>query len=445
MDLEEKLKLLKKTRDNQAKSRPPARSPIEKIWSEIDSDAELSVKQKLEKLISLTGKTWPKGRGYNPEEEFKTSQEAVQIFENAYSLNSRYGQIPISLGLQIPGRILTCLSRDKAFESLDLSTAAFLDLETTGLAGGTGTVPFLIGFGYYHENKFKITQFFLNDLAEEQLLIKKIRDFFYEMNFRSVVTYNGKAYDIPLLETRFALCRSSFPLSSLPHLDFLLAARLLWKKKYESCRLFSLAQQLIQATRDEDIPGSEIPIRFFHYLRSRDFSLVEPILNHNLEDLLSLLGVVVAGAVLMDRKNIVPHLHQVDTSELYGVARLYELAGEIDESIALLEQTVFLNENENITQLARKKLTEHFKRNQVWNKALRIWQLRANCNDVYCLCELAKYYEHKEKNYEMALQFSEQGFELVRGKTEAGRHDFEKRIARLKKKLSKKNSRLTEV
>ena len=177
------------------------------------------------------------------------------------------------MGLQIPGSILAFLSRDGAFEELDLCSAVFLDLETTGLAGGTGTVPFLVGLGYFRDDRFKVSQFFLSEMAEERRLIGEVAQFFKDMDFKSVITYNGKAFDVPLLETRFALNRTPFPVRDLPHLDFLFSARHLWKHKYDSCRLFNLAQQVAQAERAEDIPGAEIPTRYFQYIRTGDFSL----------------------------------------------------------------------------------------------------------------------------------------------------------------------------
>ena len=296
MPLEDKLKQLRRERD--ARTRAPS---VESTWEKLGDDAGLTVKQRLERLIALTDK----GRGMAVRAEERPVErkrrEPVQVFENSYVLGASYGQIPIAMGLQIPADIIGFLSRDAAFEGLDLSSALFLDLETTGLAGGTGTVPFLVGLAYYRDERFKVTQFFLNEMAEEDRLVRELDQFIRDMGFKSLVTYNGKAFDLPLVETRFALQRTPCPLRGLPHLDFLFSARSLWKHKYDSCRLFHLAQQIVQAERSEDIPGAEIPLRYFQYIRSGDFSLIEPILYHNQEDLLSLLGVVVAGAVLVER------------------------------------------------------------------------------------------------------------------------------------------------
>jgi uncharacterized protein YprB with RNaseH-like and TPR domain len=434
MPLEDKLKQLR--RERQARTR--ARS-VESAWEKLDADAGLTVKQKLERLIALTDK----GRGPEPRAAEKRAEarrrEPVRLFENAYVLGSSYGQIPIAMGLQIPDAILGFLSREAAFDGLDLSSSVFLDLETTGLSGGTGTVPFLVGLAYYRDERFKVTQFFLNDMAEEGRLVEELGRFIGEMGFKSLVTYNGKAFDLPLIETRFALHRKPCPLRGLPHLDFLFSARSLWQHKYDSCRLFNLAQTIVQAPRSEDIPGAEIPLRYFQYIRSGDFSLIEPILYHNQEDLLSLLGVVVAGAVLVERNREAAAKGEGDAMDLYGVARLFERAGDATRSAALLEQALAGGRglSAEASHTARKKLAHHFKRNKDWDKALAHWQEMAAGDDVTCFRELSMYFEHKAKDYDEAIRVATEGLALSKGRSPAAEREFEKRIARIKAKMAK--------
>ena len=434
MALEDKLKQLRREREARTRAQN-----VESAWEKIDEDAGLTVKQKLERLIALTGK----GRGMAARTEArpveKKRREPIQVFENSYMLGACYGQIPISMGLQIPADILGFLSRDAGFEGLDLSSAVFLDLETTGLAGGTGTVPFLVGLAYYRDERFKVTQFFLNEMAEEDRLVRELAQFIQDMGFKSIVTYNGKAFDVPLVETRFALHRTPCPLRGLPHLDFLFSARSLWKHKYDSCRLCNLAQQIVQAERSEDIPGAEIPLRYFQYIRSGDFSLIEPILYHNQEDLLSLLGVVVAGAVLVERNREAAERGEADAMDLYGVARLFERAGDTATSAALLEKA--LAEGRGLTaevsQNARKKLSHHFKKNKDWDKAVSFWQDMAAGEEVDCFRELSMYFEHTAKDFGEAIRVATEGLALSKGRSPAAEKDFEKRIARIRGKMAK--------
>jgi len=433
MPLEDKLKQLRRERE----ARSTRRRSVETAWEKIDEEAGLTVKQKLERLIALTDR----GRGAAVRPEARPVEtkrrEPVQVFENSFMLGASYGQIPISMGLRIPADILGFLSRDAAFDGLDLSTAVFLDLETTGLAGGTGTVPFLVGLAYYRDERFKVTQFFLDEMAEEGRLVREIDEFVRDMGFKSIVSYNGKVFDLPLVETRFAMHRTPCPLRGLPHLDFLFSARSLWKHKYESCKLFDLARQIVQAERSEDIPGGEIPLRYFQYIRSGDFSLIDPILYHNQEDLLSLLGVVVAGAVLVERNREAAARGEDDAMDLFGVARLFEKAGDMTTTTALLEKALAGSLTAEVSYQARKKLSGHFKRNKDWDKALGFWREMAAGDECDCFRELSMYYEHKAKDYGEAIRFATEGLAVSKGKSAAAaERDFEKRIARLRGKMA---------
>lgn len=432
MDLDDKLEQLRRERNARTRSQK-----VRTAWEKIDSEDGLSVKQKLERLISLTDKARGTGPRSVTPPAAKKRREPVRIIENAYMLGARYGQIPISMGLQIPGSILSFLSRDGGFEGLDLSSAVFIDLETTGLSGGAGTVPFLVGLAYYRDERFKVTQFFLNEMGEEDMLIRELGRFIGDMGFKSVVSYNGKAFDLPLIETRFALHRTPCPLRDLPHLDFLYSARSLWKHKYESCKLFNLAQQIVQASRSEDIPGAEVPLRYFQFIRDGDLSLIEPILYHNQEDLLSLLGVIIAGAVLVERNREAAKRGEADAMDLYGVAKLFEKAGDMTTTTALLEKALAGRLTAEVSHQARKKLSGHFKRNKDWDKALGFWQEMAAGDEFDCFRELAMYFEHTAKDYDEAFRFALEGLAVSKGKSASAERDFEKRIARLKGKMAK--------
>lgn len=454
MDWNAKLNEIRRMRESKAeedaaKPKPKPKSVrVEDAWKNIDSKGELTIKQKLERLISLTGET-RKAPGFRPqsvpfgqeqEEERKVPfEEPFKRIDNSYETDALYGQVRISHGLDIPGKLLACFSRDDEYEELDLSTACFLDLETTGLAGGTGTVAFLVGLAYFLDGKFTVTQFFLSEMGEEEAFLEELANFLKEKKFTSIVTYNGKSYDVPLMETRFAMNRKRFPLSGRPHLDFLYSARILWREKYESCRLFNLAQQLILAPRDEDIPGAEIPLRYFQYIRSGDYSLIEPIIYHNQEDLLSLLCVIICGADLVENnRRASAEPTEADPSELYGVSRILENAGDVESAVDVLERAAARGHNSAELQLkVQTRLSKHLKDHESWDKAICLWRENAERGDVGSLRELAMYYEHKVKDYESALMYSEQGLEIVRGRYGASddERDFEKRTERLKDRI----------
>ncbi len=435
MSIEDRLKLLRKER--RARSRAQS---VRSTWEKLEGDENLTVKEKLERLISLTRKPPERERRETEEVVEPAAREGVRFIENAYPLDGRYGQIPVGLGLGIPGDVLAFLSRDDGFAGLDLSSAVFLDLETTGLAGGTGTVPFLVGLGYFRDGMFRVGQFFLGDLAEEERLIDELAHFLKELEVQSVVTYNGKAFDLPILETRFILHRRPFPLAGLPHLDFLFSARGLWRLKYESCRLCHLAREIVQAERGEDIPSAEVPVRYFQYLRSGDFSLLEPVLYHNQEDILSLLGIITAGAVLAAHDPEAAERGELDAMDLVGVARLHERAGNVEKSVTLFETALRSGLAGETSVRVKRKLSSHFKRSKDWSRAVTIWQEMTSGNDPACFRELAMYYEHREKNYGEALKAAEEGLAVSMDYSSELRRDFEKRIERLKVKMKRKQS-----
>lgn len=438
-DIKDKLKHLKKEREARSKTQK-----IKDTWSKIDNDDNedaLSTKAKLEQLITLTRReTSPSFQTpqFEPQE-----REPLQFIENPYNLDTRYGKITISSGLQIGGDILACLSKDDTFRNLDLSTALFIDLETTGLSGGTGTIPFNVGMGYYKDDKFWVVQYFLGDLSDEERMIQEMAQFFNDMNFQSLVTYNGKNFDIPLLETRFILYREPFPLSDLPHLDFMYPARNLWKHKYDNCRLSYLAQEVVQTGRTEDIPSAEVPWRYFRYLQTGNYDLVEPILYHNQEDILSLLGVVIAGASIFIEEG---EDCLADAMDFFGAGNIMEKIGDTEKSVEFLEKALNGNLSDDVTTMAKMKLSYHFKRNQEWDKAVAIWReitslANISTEHLFSFRELAMYLEHKEKNYEEAIKIAEEGYVLSRGISSYYERDFEHRRARLKQKIKKQSEK----
>ena len=156
---------------------------------------------------------------------------------------------------------------------------AFLDTETTGLAGGTGTYAFLIGVGRICDDGFRVRQFFLREYGEERSALWALREHLEQ--FDVLITYNGKSYDQPLLETRYQMTRQKPPFARMAHLDLLFGARRLWKLRLENCRLVQLEQQILGMFREGDLAGELIPYVYFEYLRSQDATRLVPIFHHN--------------------------------------------------------------------------------------------------------------------------------------------------------------------
>jgi len=438
-DMKDKFEQLKREREARTRARSKSKSDLIKdAWEEIDKSEELSVKDKLQRLISLSREEKKRKPAKPPQPPFEPQKrEPLLLFENPFPLETKYGKIALSTGLEIKGDVLTWLSKDASFEDLNLSTALFIDLETTGLSGGTGVVPFLIGLGYYRDEKFHVTQFFLGELAEEERMIQELAQFLSQMNFQSIVTFNGKGFDIPLLETRFIINRQPFVLSELPHLDFLYSARSLWRHKHESCRLYHLAREVVQADRAEDIPAAEVPWRYFQYLQTGNFEVMEQVLYHNQEDILSLLGVVIVGSLIFSEAG---EEGLADAMDLYGAGKVMEKVGEVEKSVHFFKRALDGKLSEEISLQARRKLSTYFKKGADWERAVSIWREiassdRASLNQLYSFRELAMYFEHKVKRYEEALKVAEEGLVLSIGLSSYYEQDFAHRLERLKRKL----------
>jgi uncharacterized protein YprB with RNaseH-like and TPR domain len=435
-DIKDKLDRIKKERLTRSKSHQ-----VTNTWRKIQEEEDLSTKEKLERLINLTRHEKPK-ESQSPAFE-PLPKEPLQWLENSYALEAKYGRIKIASGLEISSDVLACLSQDNAFKDLDLSTALFIDLETTGLSGGSGVIPFNVGMGYYRDDKFIVGQYFLGEMAEEERMIQELAEFFKERDFQSVVTYNGKSFDIPLLETRFILHRQPFRLSELPHLDFLFPARRLWSHKYESCRLFHLALHVVQTGRTEDIPSAEIPWRYFQYLQTGNYDLIEPILYHNQEDILSLLGLVVIGAHIFSED---PELCMGDAMDFYGAGKVMANAGDEEKSVQYFQKALDGNLTDEVTIETKKRLSAHFKRHQDWEKAVTIWEEMTSTEVVtpaqlFSFRELAMHLEHRLKNYKEARRISEEGFVLSMGISSYYEKDFSYRLERLRRKIKQQENK----
>jgi hypothetical protein len=202
----------------------------------------------------------------------------------------------------------------------------FVDLETTGIAGGAGTYAFLVGCAWFAGGTFRIRQFFLSSFASERALLEAVAD--VAGTAGTVVTYNGKSFDLPLIETRFALHRLSTPFADMPHIDMLHPARRMWKGLDSACRLITLEESLCGYVREGDVEGFEIPARYFRYVHAGDPRPLAAVFEHNRIDLVSLALVTARAAQLLDEGAPAARTAR----EALGMGRLYERGGMMPEA-----------------------------------------------------------------------------------------------------------------
>ncbi len=317
---------------------------------------------------------------------------------------------------------------------------AFLDTETTGLAGGSGTYAFLVGVGSIVRNGFQVRQFFMRDYAEERSTLSALEQ--YLSRFDVLITYNGRSYDQPLLETRFRMLRETPPFSRLAHLDLLYGARRLWKLRLEGCKLTSLEEQILGYQRQGDVPGHLIPQLYFDFLRGGQASRLMPVFQHNALDILTLacLTAIVPAAFRATDGEALAHAGVRHGPDLAGIARWLLAANECERALDFFKRAVDAGLPDSLLFRCLWDISLLEKKMGRPHAALQLWTELAGCRNPYRVAafeELAKFYEHKEKNYALALDFT----------CEAMRHsrspDLEMRKSRLEARArTRRNKRL---
>ena len=348
----------------------------------------------------------------------------------------RHGSVDISDLAELPADLLRPLTAGAVSDSPP-ARWAFLDTETTGLAGGAGTYAFLVGVGSIEPAGFRLRQFFMRDYGEEASLLRRLAE--YLEGFDVLVTYNGKSYDQPLLETRFRMARAQTgrlrPFERMEHLDLLFGARRLWKLRLESCRLVELERRILGVEREGDLPGEMIPYCYFDFLRTQEAFKVVPIFHHNAIDILSLACLTAIVPFAFRSPEEAPLRHGAD---LIGLARWLEQAGRREEALRLYRRAVELGLPDHLLFRALWDIASTEKRLGRHDAAVAAAvELTASRNPyrVRALEELARHYERRERNYAMALEMTRAA--LAVEDTPAIRQREQRLVARLERTRSR--------
>jgi uncharacterized protein YprB with RNaseH-like and TPR domain len=349
--------------------------------------------------------------------------ETERLWEN----HRRHGSMDIGALLELPEDLLGPLSEGE-IPDCPPQRWAFLDTETTGLAGGTGTYAFLVGVGRITPEGFRIRQFFMRDYGEEASLLWALDQ--HLAQFDVLVTYNGKVYDQPLLETRYRLARTRPPFDRIRHLDLLYGARRLWKLRLESCRLVDLEAQILGFEREGDLPGEMIPYVYFEYLRTREAFRLVPIFHHNAMDILTLACLTGIVPFAYRSPEQVRFTHGTD---FLGLARWVLKTGDAGRALVLLRRAVECGLPDDLLFRSLWEMAMLEKRLKNLPAALTLFEELAGCRNRYqlaALIELAKHYEHVENDYARALAWTERALEIE------ATPELERRRERLKRRLA---------
>lgn len=241
---------------------------------------------------------------------------------------ARHGAVPVQRALAARGPALATLSLDAALAGVDVGRALFLDTETTGLAGGSGTIPFLVGMAYFEDDELVVEQLFVHDPEAEAALLARVASRIAEAS--ALITFNGKSFDLPLLRSRFVLARVGAP-PAPPHLDLLHVARRIYGARVDRCTLAGLERDVLRFERTDDVPGEEIPERYRRFLREGDRAGVVPVVRHNLWDLVALAALTGELAARVARA---PSEGRFEADDHVGMARTSLRAGDAAAAIA---------------------------------------------------------------------------------------------------------------
>ena len=332
-----------------------------------------------------------------------------QVFchEEFYDRFHSHGEKPLSPS--VPIRTLCQWANADQLSQSDLQDFIFLDTETSGLAGGTGTYAFEVGLGRFTDDGFQLAQFFMRHPGEEAALLAGLTEFMHGM--KAVVTYNGKSFDIPLLNTRYTLMGMTSPFENIAHFDLLPLARRLWRIRLESRTLSNVEGKILGVQRgDEEVPGYMIPEMYFEYLKTQDARPLAGIFYHNAIDILSLAALYSHMAFLLHD----PHSDQIRHGEdVVALARFFESMAEINQAQSLYQKALGLDLGEDLYWDTIERYSFLLKRKGDWEAAIVLWEQAARNSGLYAFEELAKYYEHRDKNLETALHWTKRALEVL--------------------------------
>ena len=370
-------------------------------------------------------------------EYLQNSFGEVFIHSDEFPTDYQHGNTSLSTPVGIT--TLARWAKTIDLELLNSRDLVFLDTETTGLSGGTGTFVFLVGIGFQTVEGFTVKQFFLRDPAEESAFLISLEEAI--SGFKGLVTFNGKSFDVPILKTRYILNGFQSPFIDKNHIDLLPLARRLWKYRLANRNLGILETEILNLERSsEEIPGWMIPEMYIDYCRSGDSRPLKGVFYHNAMDIVSLAGLLMKISHLVDPGKQDDVVEGVD---IMAVGKLYESLGNDKEAGSFYEVAIQRQMEDDHHILAKKTYASLSKRKRKWDLAIPIWKELAASGQWDACVELAKYFEHSLDAYDEARCFAELGrkivekIEMPKVKRDQLGLDFDRRISRLSAKIEK--------
>lgn len=345
-----------------------------------------------------------------------TPQGPLYVRRVVYEPWHRVGRFPVHAGRSAHMEMLSLLALDPAIAACSAESALYLDTETTGLSGGTGTLAFLIGLGWYeHDGSFVVEQLLLRSPGQEAPMLERVASRLSQASM--LVTFNGKAFDAPLVRTRFVMNRMPVP-SAKPHLDLLHIARRVHRTRLAACNLGTIEERVLGFGRVGDVPSGEVSARYAHFLRTGEAAALAGVIEHNAWD-------VVAMAALLGLYG--EPTDGLGGEDLAGVAATVYRAKQAERAAELADEAVHRGGG---PAALRTRATIAKARGERDRALVDFEQLLCEVDDPQVRLELAKLYEHHKRCPEQALQLVHQGV------TE-DEPALARRCARLERKIAK--------
>ncbi len=363
-------------------------------------------------------------------EEVENSQGRFFSVQSVFGPSARHGHALIGELAELDGELAALLAAENSICGCSSGDALFIDTETTGLAGGTGTFPFLVGLGWFEGGAFVVRQLFARDFSEERAMLVHLEELATSRRF--LISFNGKAFDMNLIGSRFILNRLEDRVTCMPHLDLLFPSRRLLGHRLVDARLATIERDVLGVRRTDDVPGNEIPSRYLAWLKRRDGACVSDVFAHNRLDVVSM------ASLLKHLSGLLASAHtqlRLCEGDVLAAGRLLRDRGLTREAMTLFTRAAD-SADRCVRREARVSLSLIHKRSGRWAEAARIWEalLDEDPLDVFAACELAKYLEHRVRDHRRAMGVISRVIHAGGEMKPHVRRDLEHRLKRLQEK-----------
>lgn len=364
------------------------------------------------------------------------------LVQETIPVDTRQGAIALGSVLDVCGDHIALSASDDELREFDPRKALFVDTETSGLSGGTGTVAFLIGVGYFVEDGFRLDQCFMRDYDDEEPMLEYLAEVF--KGKEAVVSYNGKSFDLPLMRTRFIQNRIPFRGDSIMHFDLLHAARRFWKRRLGACNLTNVERTILGIERHGDVPSYEIPQMWFDYIRTRDARRLDGVFYHHKMDILSLVALTAWLSRCLSSPDGTGFEHSEDRLSL---VRVLFTQKKYEKVIVQGKRLLEVEEHGDL----RKECMEYIARSAKRTGDFRCMEenyvllLQGHPTNLIARLELAKHYEHRTRNLADAERLCAEAIDYLETRVALGRATefeaaplaaFQRRLGRIRRKLA---------